>query len=188
VSEVRLKSEVPRPLSAWVRWSQGLLILLAVVLLVCGVEQWYFPKAVSWWLVLPVGLLGVLPAVLVNRSVAHSPDRRLRERSGPLVMLVLLPCLTAAGFSVGAPAVILRILGPEQQITAKVASVGRESSRGCRRQIEIARFANRYDARFCLSQAEFDLLRKQRTVVIATREGIFGTLAFSIRPAELGPE
>lgn len=188
MSEVRLKSEVPPPLSAGVRWSLGLLILVAIVLMVFGIEQWYFAKVASWWLALPVGLLGVLPAVLLNRAVAHSPDRRLRERSGPWVMLLLLPCFTAAGFSVGAPAIILRILGPDQQITAKVASVGRESSRGCRRQIEIARFANRYDARFCLSQAEFDLLRKQRTVVIATREGYFGTLAFSIRPAELGPE
>jgi hypothetical protein len=165
-----------------------LLVFAALFLLIFGLQKGYFPAAASWWLAIPFGLLGFLPAVLFNRSVEDAPAPRRGGRHSPWVVFLLLPPLVAAGFSVGAPSLLLSLLGPDKQVTARIVGREERASRSCRFQVVVARYSHARDAKFCVSRQEFDRLKAVRQVVIPSRESYFGTLGFSIRPADEGPE
>jgi hypothetical protein len=79
-------------------------------------------------------------------------------------------------------------LGPSTEVTATVLSTETKASKFCRHEIVVSRYSTASGARFCVSRHEFDWFRKKQAVVIATRDSYFGTLAFSIRPADQGPE
>jgi hypothetical protein len=186
--QVRLKSEVGREIApAAAKWSL-FLMFAALGLAVYASIAWYFPKGASWWLAVPVGLLGIFPAMAMNRSIRESRHRRLAERAAPLVGLIFLPCAFAVGFGVGAPALVLRQLGPNTEVTTTVLGAERKPSKSCRHEVVVARYSNTSGAKFCVSPHEFDWFRKKQTVLIATRDSYLGTLAFSIRPADQGPE
>jgi len=189
-SEVWLKSELSQPLSGSTRWLVGVLLIVCAILMFFGVEQWYFAKVVSWWLALPAGVLGIFPGMLLYRATKQAPPHitRMRGRGGPWILLVFMPCLVGAGIAVGAPSLWLRLQGADREVTADVITVERRGSRGCNHRLLVVRYVHREQASFCIDEDTFFLLRKQKEVVINTREGFFGTLAFAIRPAESGPE
>ena len=58
----------------------------------------------------------------------------------------------------------------------------------CQYKIRLAGYRQVLDQSLCVDDDLYPRLRKGRQVVLAVREGNFGTLAFSMRPADEGPE
>jgi len=151
-----------------------------------GATRWYFPKAASGWLALPAAIVGLYLAAVINRYGPDEPRRGLRGRSSPLVMYVFMPLMLGLFFAIGAPALWLRLEGPEREIMMTVAELG-TGAKSCRHRASL--YGSAIDIpRFCVTAEEFDRLHKGQKVMLEIRDGPFGLLAFSIRAADQGPE
>jgi hypothetical protein len=159
-----------------------LLIFLTLSLAFFGLKSWYFPQERTWMLAVPVVVASLIAAILLIPRSLHLYPTRARKIVAAVTLLIVMPMLCGFAYGVGAPALALRLKGPDQQITATIHSK-RTATRRCRRKIELAEFQPAVNHRLCLSPEDFAPLRQGQKVVMDAREGFFGTLVFTIKPA-----
>jgi hypothetical protein len=98
-------------------------------------------------------------------------------------MYAFMPLILGAIFAIGVPAFWLRLEGPQKEIEVTVTGLG-TGGKSCRHRVGLYG-AGLEIPRFCVKAEEFGLLREGQKVMLQIREGPFGVLAFSIRPADL---
>lgn len=189
--EVLLQSEVRPPTK---RSTVGLLTVLMLALLglaLYGLNEWYFPKAGSAWLFAPGGIFGAIVGAGLER--VRPAQGRITRPSVlvAIVMALVFGFFAGMGTYVGVPSLLLRMGGAETTMIATVS--GREQRSNprytrCQYKIRLAGYRQVLDQSLCVDDDLYPRLRKGRQVVLAVREGNFGTLAFSMRPADEGPE
>ena len=178
---VRLQSEAPKQyLPPWPILS---LIFLSLGLAFFGVKSWYFPNARTWYLAAPFAVVSVIAALLIIPRSMHLYPTRGKKFVAAATMLIVMPLLSGFAYGVGAPALVLRLKGPDQQIVATVLTK-RTATRRCRLKIELTGYRPMNNHRLCLSPEEFAPLHQGKKVLLEAREGFFGTLAFTIKPAD----
>jgi uncharacterized membrane protein len=180
-SAVRLQSESPGKYLP--PWPAVLLILLTLALAFFGLKSWYFPNMVTLLLVAPVVVITLIATILMIPRSMHLYETRLRRYTAAVCMVVAVPLLSGLAYGVGVPALVLRMQGPDSKLTATV-SVKRDGSRRCRRKIILAEFSRQWGDRLCLTPDDFARMREGQSVVLDVRKGLFGTLAFTIQPAD----
>lgn len=144
---------------------------------VYGIKAWYFPEPGTWLLVAPTCLIGLVLGARLWRRVRHLYTSRRGRLGGPIFVL-LVPVYMSVGIGLGLPALAMRLMGPDSQITATVLRM-EDGSRRCRRQIYIAEF---WPSRFCVSTREYERLVEGRDVLLDVRRSVSGTFVFSIAP------
>lgn len=159
------------------------MILLILALAFFGVKAWYFPNERTWFLAVPIVTLSLTGAILLIPRSMHLYATKGKKFIAAACMVTCIPMLSGLAFGLGAPALALHFKGPDHQIAATVQSK-RTATRRCRRKIELAGYAPAVNHRLCLTPEEFAPLQQGKKVVLAAREGYFGTLAFTIQPAE----
>jgi predicted membrane channel-forming protein YqfA (hemolysin III family) len=164
-------------------WPILLLIFLSLGLAFFGVKSWYFPNARTWYLAAPFMVASVIAAILIIPRSAHLYPTRWKKLIAAATLLIVMPLLSGVAYGVGAPALVLRLKGPDRQILATVLTK-RTATRRCRRKIELTGYQPAMNHRLCLSAEEFATLRQGKNVLLDTREGYFGILAFNIKPAD----
>lgn len=185
--EVKLQSEVRRPVNRSGMVGLVLVLCVAIGFLLLTMQDWYFPKPTSWWLVVPASVPGIWLAIAIARVPSRQRHGRVRGIFGDLAVLMLLPFIMCLGFAVGAPALWLRWQGPQTTVIDRI-QYHEQGSRSCPWKIGLARHANRFNARLCVSREDFERLTRGQEVWVSVREGYFGVLAFSMQPAGAGPE
>ena len=143
-----------------------------------GVKAWYFPARETWFLIMPVSVVGVALALWLYPRMEHLYSTRAQKINARVLTLLLVPLLLCAAFGIGVPAVALRVLGPDTQIAATVTDK-KERFRRCRMRIYLAE----YSRRLCVSDREFERLQEGQRVLLRARVGVFGTFVFSIEPS-----
>jgi hypothetical protein len=155
--------------------------LLAIIGLgIYGVKAWYFPTRDTWFLVVPLSLVGVALAIWMYPRMEHLYATRAQRINARVCTLLLVPLFLCAAFGIGAPAAALHVLGPDVQIAATVADK-QERFKRCRRQIYLAEFSRR----LCVGGREFESLQEGQRVSLRARVGVFGTFVFALEPASV---
>jgi hypothetical protein len=156
-----------------------IVILFTIIGLgIYGVKVWYFPTRETWFLVVPLSIVGVALAVWMYPRMEHLYSTRAQRINARVCTLLLVPLMLCAAFGIGIPAAALHVLGPDVQIAATVADK-QERFKRCRRQIYLAG----YSRRLCVGGREFDLLQEGQRVSLRARVGVFGTFVFALEPA-----
>jgi hypothetical protein len=145
---------------------------------VFGAKAWYFPTRETWFLVVPVSLVGVALAIQLSSRISHLYSTMALKIGARVCTLLFVPLILGAAFGIGVPALALRILGPDTQITATVTDKIERFKR-CTRKIQLAG----YWRRLCVTSREFQQLEEGERVWLSARVGVFGTFVFSLQPA-----
>ena len=152
-------------------------ILTTVGLGAYGIKAWYFPARETWFLILPLSVVGVALAIRLNSRMDHLYATRAAKINARVCTVLLVPLILCAAFGIGVPALALRVSGPDTQITATVTDK-RERFRRCRKRIYLAE----YSRRLCVSGRQFEQLQEGQRVLLRARVGLFGTFVFSLQP------
>jgi hypothetical protein len=142
-----------------------------------GIKAWYFAERSTWLLVVPVSIIGFVLGVRMWRRVRHLYVTRRGRLAAPLIVLLVSACLSVAA-GLGLPALILRMMGPDTQISAAVLRK-EHGGRRCRTQVYLAEY---WPSRRCVSARDHEWIQDGRRVVLNVRSSVFGTFVFSIEP------
>lgn len=143
-----------------------------------GIKAWYFAERSSWLLVVPISIIGLVLGVRMWRRVRHLYTTR-RGRLGAPVIVLLVPAGLSMALALGLPALTLRMMGPDSQMSATVLR-NEHGGRRCRRQVYLAEY---WPSRVCVSARDHEWLQQDRRVVLNVRRSVFGTFVFSIEPS-----
>lgn len=155
--------------------------IIAAVWVTCGlgiygVKAWYFAAPDTWLLVALISIFGLVLGVRMWRV------RHLYTKGGrlgaPVIVLLVPTCLSVAG-GLGLPALTLRMMGPNTQISATVRSVER-GGRRCRYEVYLAEY---WPDRLCVSDRDYESLQQGAKVLLNVRRSVLGTFVFSIEPS-----
>lgn len=164
----KYKPPLPILLAIWVTCGLG----------IYGMTAWYFTESGALLLVVPASIIGLVLGAVMWRSVRHLYTEKSGRWRAPLLALMVAGALSVAA-GIGLPAVILRIMGPDTQISATVLQNER-GSRRCRRQIYLAEY---WPSRICVSAHDHEWMQQGTRVLLNARRSVFGTFVFSIEPA-----
>lgn len=142
-----------------------------------GIKAWYFAEPSTWLLIAPISIIGLVLGVRMWRRVRYLYTRRGRLAS-PVLVLLVATCLSVAG-GLGLPALTLRMMGPDTQISATVLSIER-GGRRCRSEVYLAEY---WPSRLCVSDRDYESLQQGANVLLNVRKSVFGTFVFSIEPS-----
>jgi hypothetical protein len=140
-----------------------------------GVRAWYFPDPNTWLLVVPVGVVGVALGVRIWQRVRHLYRTKRSRIAAPLIVLLVPSCMCVA-FGLGAPALAMRLMGPDTQMAATVFRK-EHGSRRCRKQIYLV---ENWPTRLCVSAGEYESVQPGSRVLLNARTNALGTFVFSI--------
>lgn len=185
--DVKLQSEVRPPPKATTVWLLVSLMLALFCLGIYGMTDWYFPKSTSWWLAIPGAVVGVVSGVGLERQQGTGRKRKESGVVGAIFVTLFFAFFAGLGTWAGVPSLLLRLQGPGVQLTAAVREK-KTTPRKCWHRIRLAEYARPLNSQLCVSAEQYARLREGSQVVLVAREGYFGTFAFSLRPADEGPE
>lgn len=143
-----------------------------------GMKAWYFAERGTWLLVVPISIVGLMLGVGMWRRVRHLYATKRARVAAPVIVLLVAGSLSAAA-GLGLPALTLRVMGPDAQISATVLQNER-GGRRCRRQIYLAEY---WPSRLCVSARDHEWMQQGMRVLLNVRRSVFGTFVFSIEPA-----
>ena len=170
-----MKKYAPPPLAIVV-------IFAFLGLAVYGQIAWYSPNASSPLLVTLVVVLSVPLAFWVYGRIRHLYPTKARRRFACAMIVLFLPMVMCLALGFGAPALALRLMGPDTQMASTV--LGKRAQYGrCSREIVLAGFIQALQVRgVCVGVKVFNRAQHGQRVLLNVRHGPFGTLLFSIEP------
>ena len=154
-------------------------VIFAIFILVFyGLTTWYVPTTHSRPWIASMGVLGVPTAIWVYRTLQpFYPTRRLQQLSFA-ALLIFVPLLLCIGFGIGAPAITLRLMGPDTQLSTTVVRK-QEAIRRCRKRIVLAEYSPVFDP-LCVSAHDYEKLKTGQQVLLNARQGPLGVFVFSM--------
>jgi len=145
-----------------------------------GGIAWYAPNAASRRLLILLALLSIPLALWVFGHIRHLYQTQVGRGFACAMMLLMAPMLMCFALGLGAPALALRLMGPDTQVASTV--LGKRAQYGrCSREIVLAGFTQALRVRgVCVGTQEFNRVQHGQRVLLNVRHGPFGTLLFSI--------
>ena len=143
-----------------------------------GIKAWYFAERSTWVLVVPISIIGLGLGMRAWRGVRHLYTKRRGRLAAPVIVL-LVPAGLSMALGLGLPALALRMMGPDSQMSATVLR-NEHGGRRCRKQVYLAEY---WPSRICVSASDHEWMQQGRRVALNVRRSVFGTFVFSIEPS-----